>query len=365
MKKSLVLLLLSLFFIITSALAAIATVGIILYENDMLLFNSSASNSRKMWCLDAKTKRINLTKKSLNHNELFIWDENQQKTVLCNILLNNKTISSSSSSSSSSSIPKIIIQTFKNNVLPTNMFNATNSIRSSNLDFQYEYFDDKRCKKWLHSNFSDPQLAERIERAFDMLIPGAFKADIFRLAVLYELGGVYIDISMCVTDTCNLSISNFLGSLPSRIEHVLVKDKMYDGIYQAFIMSKPKSDLILYILESITTQVLDKYEPPPKMKGRSLAYTGPLAFAKFLRQFWNLPKDHEFEYGTQKHDNSTYILQFKKSKWYKSYGFVLDNNKKTPSLLLQSKYHKWKNDRPEKSHYSILSKKNQIYKKSC
>ena len=316
------------------------------------------SSHRKFFSLQIPPnvkKKVNTS--SLNKYEILLWNELQQKIVHTKLV----SPSNNNKKNNNNSIPKIIIQTFKNNVLPTNMFNATNSIRGSNLDFQYEYFDDKRCKKWLHSNFSDSQLAERIERAFDMLIPGAFKADIFRLAVLYELGGVYIDISMCVTDdTCNLSISEFLGSLPSTIEHVLVKDISHGGIYQAFIMSKPKSDLILYILKSITTQVLNKYEPPPKMKGRSLAYTGPLAFAKFLRQFWNLPKDHEFEYGAQKHDNSTYMLQMFKQSNADNYcivDMVVANN----NTLLQTKYNNWQQDRPKDSHYSSLSKKNQIY----
>lgn len=47
--------------------------------------------------------------------------------------------------------------------------------------------------------------------AFDILIPGAFKADLFRYCVLFIYGGVYADVDMLLKTKLDMAIDDDIG----------------------------------------------------------------------------------------------------------------------------------------------------------
>ena len=49
------------------------------------------------------------------------------------------------------------------------------------------WFDDLDCKRYMRKQ------PREVYDAYQRLRPGAFKADLFRLCLLYEKGGVYVD----------------------------------------------------------------------------------------------------------------------------------------------------------------------------
>src|SRR3990167_6037901 len=88
-------------------------------------------------------------------------------------------------------IPKKIYQSWKTKNLPENMAQIVQKTREMNPEYEYELWDDDDCRAFLMKNFG-----QNYVNAFDILIPGAFKCDFWRYAVLFVNGGVYMDIDM-------------------------------------------------------------------------------------------------------------------------------------------------------------------------
>jgi Mannosyltransferase OCH1 and related enzymes len=92
-------------------------------------------------------------------------------------------------------IPKIIHQTFKTSALPfITRWHITN-FRRKNPGYKYEFYDDERVEAFLGKEFEPG-----IFRSYKRLNIGAAKADMFRYAILYKRGGVYLDIDSGIND---------------------------------------------------------------------------------------------------------------------------------------------------------------------
>ena len=86
-------------------------------------------------------------------------------------------------------IPPNIFQTWHTKFLPPQMSKAVNTIRILNPGFNYFLFDDNDCREFIKTHFK-PDVLD----AYDSLIPGAYKADLWRYCVLFIHGGIYMDI---------------------------------------------------------------------------------------------------------------------------------------------------------------------------
>ena len=86
-------------------------------------------------------------------------------------------------------IPCNIFQTWETKILPPSMFETISKIKRQNPRFKYFLFDDNDCREFIKTHFPTNVL-----NAYDSLIPGAYKADLWRYCILYKMGGIYIDI---------------------------------------------------------------------------------------------------------------------------------------------------------------------------
>ena len=86
-------------------------------------------------------------------------------------------------------IPKIIYQTFKTKSLPFLTRWHIHNFKKKNPDYGYEFYDDELIERFFAEEFD-----ERVLNAYRQLNIGAAKADMFRYAVLFKKGGVYLDI---------------------------------------------------------------------------------------------------------------------------------------------------------------------------
>ena len=60
------------------------------------------------------------------------------------------------------------------------MNKAVEIIKKMKPAFEHHLFDDDDCREFIKNNFPEVVL-----EAFDNLIPGAYKADLFRLCILF------------------------------------------------------------------------------------------------------------------------------------------------------------------------------------
>ena len=124
-------------------------------------------------------------------------------------------------------IPLNIYLTWSTKKLPEKMQENVDKMKKVNPEFNVQLFDDNDCRKFIQNNFP-----EDILTAFDTLKPGAYKADLWRLCILYINGGIYIDIKL----NC---INNFKFIALTEREH-LVLDR------PGFFCKKEKLDYIMH-----------------------------------------------------------------------------------------------------------------------
>ena len=169
--------------------------------------------------------------------------------------------------SNDATIPLNIFQTYHTLHLPEQMRACVNKLKHDNPEFTHHLYDDAMCREFIKRNFPD-----NVVRAFDMLNPGAYKADLWRYCVLYIHGGIYLDIKYgCVGDFKLIELT--------KKEHY-VKDQMMQnvrGVYQACMIHFPKSEVLLQCINQVVTNVQNMYYGT-----NALMITGPHMMRAFV-----------------------------------------------------------------------------------
>jgi mannosyltransferase OCH1-like enzyme len=145
--------------------------------------------------------------------------------LIDNLDSNNLDSNNLDSNNFSFEIPNNIFQTWHTKKLPLRMFQMIKKMIKSNPRFRYYLFDDNDCRNFIQKNFDTDVL-----HAYNNLIPGAYKADLWRYCILYKYGGIYIDIKYYPVN--NFKLFNLLKK-----EH-WVLDNGGGGIYNALMVCK-------------------------------------------------------------------------------------------------------------------------------
>jgi mannosyltransferase OCH1-like enzyme len=175
--------------------------------------------------------------------------------------------------STPSRIPKRIYQTWKTREVNDQVAEHIEKIKRANPTYDYYLFGDKECREYLIQNYPPAYI-----NAFDDLIPGAFKADFWRYAILAKDGGVYIDLDMNPLKPMDyiLGDSDFV-SIKDRVKHT---DRY--ALFQSFIGSVPNHPFVVETLMSVLKNIQNHYH------GRSpLRVTGPLAMGGAIKRLLN------------------------------------------------------------------------------
>ena len=89
------------------------------------------------------------------------------------------------------SIPKVVFQTFKTNLIGKRHYKEIQKFRSLNPSLNFKFFDESARNEWMRENYQGTAIFEIYHKL--KYNPG--KADIWRYCVLYKNGGYYFDIS--------------------------------------------------------------------------------------------------------------------------------------------------------------------------
>jgi len=90
------------------------------------------------------------------------------------------------------SIPRTIIQTSKDSTVDRpDWIEYRESLRRANPDFDIVHYSDDEARAFIAEHYAGTILAD----AYDVVTP-IMKADIFRLAAVYKLGGFYMDMDV-------------------------------------------------------------------------------------------------------------------------------------------------------------------------
>lgn len=153
-----------------------------------------------------------------------------------------------------------------------------------NPRIRMHWFDDKDCTKFMATQGS------RIFNAYMTLNPGAYKADLFRLCILYERGGVYVDAETLPY----VSIREMMRGVNS--EFISVLDSGSDGIHNGLIISTPRHPFLRSCIERIIKTVESR-----SYEDGTLSITGPVCLARSINSCMGRNVDTKFVEGINEH----------------------------------------------------------------
>jgi len=185
--------------------------------------------------------------KKYNPTKLYSYDCKEVSVITIDAELNK-------SVSSIPVIPLKIFQTWNTKILPEKMQIVVDDLKSKNSEFEYFLFDDNDCEEFIKNNFGEDVL-----HAYDTLIPGAYKADLWRCCVLYIYGGIYLDIKyQCVNDFKLITLTDKEYFVTDELMNYI--SGPYKGIiWNGLMISKPKNERLLKCINQIVENVENKY----------------------------------------------------------------------------------------------------------
>ena len=167
---------------------------------------------------------------SINIDEIISLGSSENNSKIIDIYTNIKIFKESFGNQL---IPKLIIQTsFSKNIENLLHYNSILTYIELNPEYEYMFYDNNECRLFIKNNFN-----EIILNSYDLIIPGAFKADFFRYCFLYINGGCYFDCKSILRIPLRKIIKY-------NDEFILCKD-ISKGYYNAVILTVKNNKLIL------------------------------------------------------------------------------------------------------------------------
>jgi hypothetical protein len=145
-------------------------------------------------------------------------------------------------------IPKKIFQTWKTKKLSRKFEELVDTWKSHNPDYDFYFHDDEECEVFLLNNFD-----RKVFSTYKKIIPGAFKADLWRFCILYKFGGFYCDVDTI----CLNKIDNFVDSKTEFIGVVDLNENCNytHNLFNSFIGVIPESPIMRFCIDRIIYNV--------------------------------------------------------------------------------------------------------------
>ena len=227
-------------------------------------------------------------------------------------------------------IPLKIYQTWKTKDLPEKMRENMERLKSMNPDFEYHLFDDSDSREFIKQHFD-----KDVAIAYDKIIPGAFKADLWRYCVLYINGGVYMDIKYSNVGDFNL--------IQLTDDEYFVPDieQSGGGVYNAFIICKPGNEILKRAIDKSVKNIHEEYY------GESGFHpTGPMLLKSCFNEE-DIEKMNKNGLKMCRHNDNTSICL-----------------NETPIVVVYDEYYKQDVRKNGQKHYWEMWEERKIYNKS-
>jgi hypothetical protein len=197
-------------------------------------------------------------------------------------------------------IPKNIFQTHASTELTEGAYKAIQTWRELNPTWNHYFFTDADQRTFIEENFSQDVLW-----AYDQLIPGAYKADLWRYCVLYIKGGIYVDHKLALDIPLDSVIPEELefASYQDRPMPSYAQKELLFYVWQAFIISKPQHPFLKHAIDLVVENIKNGWYGHD-----TLAITGPGLLGQSINDcVGHLPKDPILP-GLHKHNGLSYLI---------------------------------------------------------
>jgi mannosyltransferase OCH1-like enzyme len=181
-------------------------------------------------------------------------------------------------------IPKVIHQTYPNDFMPEEIRKNIQVLKSLNPNWEYKLYSDDDVKEYISQYFPD------ILDNYISINPnyGAVRADLFRYLLIYNEGGVYLDIkssfsiplndSLWPNDTYILSHWDWSGQFKNWGKHPEITNPKGE-FQQCFIISAKGHPFLKAVIEKVVNNVNNyNYSEDGTGKMVVLRLTGPIAY---------------------------------------------------------------------------------------
>lgn len=186
-------------------------------------------------------------------------------------------------------VPNIIFRTTESRMVNSHMFrHCHEKWLELNPGYTMVWYSSKDCDRFMKKYFIG-----KVYNAYYKLKPGAYKADLWRLCILYKYGGIYIDsyavpyvsIDTMLRGCWNKDSSNqFISVLDEKISR--------SGIHNGFIVATRKHPFLKQGIEDIVYNVENKV-----YGNSSLDVTGPICLLKAINKVLGKPLSTRYKQG--------------------------------------------------------------------
>ena len=182
-------------------------------------------------------------------------------------------------------IPKIIIKTswHTRDNFPSELTLTLNNTILLNPDYNLYYFDDDEVLEFMKS------YSKRAYKAYKKLIPGAYKADLFRYCILEKFGGCYSDIGHILYVSFDTICENN--------KLILVKDLNDTGIHNALMCVVPHHPFIKKLVDNCIENIEKKYYGYSSLSITGPVFVGTLFYKFFYNNLDNLTQSDAYYYN--------------------------------------------------------------------
>ena len=203
------------------------------------------------------------------------------------------------------------------------------------------YYNDQNCIDFIKKT------GNKYYKAYNTLIPNAFKSDLWRYSILYHNGGIYGDLTQEFLIKYNVNKYN--------VDMVLVKDRNEKDIQISFMACKKHNGFFKYLIDDITENIL------LKRKGRNvLDITGPAACGRNFMKFFSRSNIPFGIHNLKGLDNKYYKIRIDMYQTTRS--FTNYNNKKKVVITKIRKHDHIITKKGKQPKYWILYRKNKIFR---
>jgi hypothetical protein len=151
-------------------------------------------------------------------------------------------------------IPRIVHQTWFETVDPAKYPNLSRMVQSfKHSGWDYRFYTDDDVSAFLSTHFPAP-----VVEAYDALIPGAFKADLFRYCVLLIHGGVYADVDVMLESNLDVAIPADVSFMVP-IDEPGIELGRQMCLWNGFMASSPGHVFLAQAIETVVNQVRNRF----------------------------------------------------------------------------------------------------------
>ena len=151
-------------------------------------------------------------------------------------------------------VPRIIHQTWFEPVTRQKYPNMSRLIESwKQAGWEYRFYDDSAIETFLRTHFP-----KEIFEAYDALIPGAFKADLFRYCVLLIYGGVYADMDVLLESNLEVSVPPDVGFMTPLDEPGKAVNKRM-CLWNGLIAVAPAHPFMARTIENVVNAIRNRF----------------------------------------------------------------------------------------------------------